>query len=488
MIRTKLKKINLVKAMKLERFGKSLIYPVTLGIFILINLIISSLSARADLSSGKAYTLSQSTKKILKKTDDIVNIKFFASSNLPTKLLPLRSEVVDLLNEYKKEGGGKVAVKVIDPKKDDESLSQAKEAGIPELQFSQLEQDKYALTAAYFGISVSYAEKKEVIPQANDIDNLEYNLTSLIYKLTQKNMSQIGLLGGGFESLRKSLDQYALLPISDLKVINSSYKALLILDDNKKQYSTEEADILNKYFAEGGRAIIFADGVWITDSLQSTKAEHNLGPVLKKFGITVDNDLVLSSLSEMVNFGNDSVQFLVPYPFWVKTNVFNQGAGYFSNFNQLSFPWVSSLSFEKVDGVEIRRLVYTGNRSWTQKEGNIFLNPQTIPQPNEKDFRQYTIIAEARNKKNGQILVVPSSRFIGERYLSKTSGNVNFIINALNDLASGGALSGIRQRTVLFYPLPEMSESQKEIFKYLNIFLLPGIFVLCGAFRLVKRK
>jgi hypothetical protein len=172
----------------------------------------------------------------------------------------------------------------------------------------------------------------------------------------------------------------------------------------------------------------------------------------------------------------------------VKTNVFNQGAGYFSNFNQLSFPWVSSLSFEKVDGVEIRRLVYTGNRSWTQKEGSIFLNPQTIPQPNEKDFRQYTIIAEARNKKNGQILVVPSSRFIGERYLSKTSGNVNFVINALNDLASGGALSGIRQRTVLFYPLPEMSESQKEIFKYLNIFLLPGIFVLCGAFRLVKRK
>jgi hypothetical protein len=50
-----------------------------------------------------------------------------------------------------------------------------------------------------------------------------------------------------------------------------------------------------------------------------------------------------------------------------------------------------------------------------------------------------------------------------------------------------GALLGIRQRVVLFYPLPELPENQKDLFKYLNIFLLPSIFGLLGVFRLTKR-
>ena len=47
-------------------------------------------------------------------------------------------------------------------------------------------QVKTVETDGYSALQVGYGDKKEVIPQATDIESLEYNLTSAIYKLTKK--------------------------------------------------------------------------------------------------------------------------------------------------------------------------------------------------------------------------------------------------------------------------------------------------------------
>jgi len=39
-----------------------------------------------------------------------------------------------------------------------------------------------------------------------------------------------------------------------------------------------------------------------------------------------------------------------------------------------------------------------------------------------------------------------------------------------------------------FYPLPELSDSSKDVFKYGNILLLPVLFGIYGAFRVMRRK
>ena len=43
----------------------------------------------------------------------------------------------------------------------------------------------------------------------------------------------------------------------------------------------------------------------------------------------------------------------------------------------------------------------------------------------------------------------------------------------LSEYTSGGALSGIRSRSVEYYPLPEFIESVKNTIKYTQIFLGP---------------
>ncbi len=497
-----LKKINLVKILKLEKLENSIIIFLALAVFVLLNLLLSTISLRIDLSEGKAYSLSSSTKKILKNLDDLVTIKFFVSSDLPTRLLPLKNDVLDFLNEYKKTSG-KINIKILDPKKDERVLQEAKEQGLPELQFSQLEKDKYAIANVYFGAVISYADKKEVLPQLTDLESLEYNITSSIYKLTKKELEKIAILGkqqkynpqeDDLFTFKKISERQFVLDFIDVssssatKEINPSYKTILVFDNNQKEYDQQEISAIKDYLKNKGKAIFFMDGVWVGDDLNVSEAKHNLFSITQNYGLTVEKNLVLSTSAELVNFGNQMVQFLTAYPYWLKTNNFNLKTPYFSNVTQLIFPWVSSIKIDKRQNLKIEELVKTSKKSWIQEAPTAqVLNPQNIPNPSGS-LREYLITAYAKKDGEGEIVVIPSSRFILERFLGRASDNLEFVLNLLNNLASGGALAGIRQRAVSLYPLPDLGENQKDLFKYLNIFLLPCLLAIVGAFRLVKRK
>lgn len=484
--------------LKLEKMKKNIIILTAIAGFFIANFILSPLPLRLDLSKGQAYTLSKSSKKIITSLDKPTEITFFASSDLPTRLLPLKSEVIDLLQEYDRSSS-KVDIQTLDPKKDSKSLEQVKAAGIPELQFSQVENDKYAVVTGYFGILVSYDNKKETIPQVTDVESLEYNLTSAIYKLSNKNLPQVGVMGFDaatsqteeLSSLKTILSkQFTLTSVNlteENKKIDSSIKALLVFDTNTKQYTDKEINAIKDYLKNKGKAIFFVDGVWIDDNLQATPSKSNLGKITSDYGIKIQNNLILSYSSELVNFGNDVVSFLTPYPFWIKTSSFNEKTSYFSNVNQLIFPWISSLSLEKKKGIEQSELVYSTPNSWEQNS-NFVLNPQQIPQPKEESFKKFMIAAEAKKTDRTHLIVIPSSRFVQNRYISRNSSSMELILNMLNVQASQGSLAGINQRAVGIYPIPTLSSTQQDIFKYANILILPALFALYGAYRLFKRK
>ncbi len=497
-----LKKINFVRLLKLERFKRQFIFIVALAIFFGLNLLLSSFSLRLDFSKGHAYTLSSSTKNILRHLDKPIEIKFFVSSDLPTKLVPVKNEVIDFLNEYSRFGRGKISIKTLDPKRDEAAKSAVQEAGIPELQFSQLEIDKYAVTTAYFGILILSGENKEIIAQATDVDSLEYNLTAAIYKLVKQNLGKIAIIGmtesfdtatDNLATLKKVLRQQFEVDFidiseeSNIEEISKDYKTIIVFDDNQKEYNNQEVAKIKKYLDKKGTAVFFVDGVWVLSNLQTTESKNGLFALLRDWGIEVNKNLILSSTAEMVNFGTETLQFYSIYPFWIRTNNFDTNSSFFSNISYITFPWVSSLTPKSKTNIEVKSLVKTTKNSWQQKN-NFILDPQNITLPAEDQLQEFTVVAQAKKKDNGQIVVIPSSRFVQEDYLSRTSDNLGFTLNILNDLASGGALSGIHQRSVSYYPLPELAENQKDIFKYLNILLLPGLLAVYAVIRLTKKK
>ena len=495
-------KINIMKLLRIERYGKQAIYICTIGLFIFANLIISFVPLRLDFSNGQAYTLSNASKKVVSNLDDIVNIKLYVSSDLPSRMLPVRTDVIDLMNEYSRESRGKLALQIIDPKKDENTAREVREAGIPEIQFSQIEGDKFAVSTSFFGAVISYGKKQEVIPQVTDAESLEYNVTASIYKMTAKESVTVGSVNMKVDQtqgrpsasfLTQILQQqYPFQPV-DLATASGeidpkTYKSVMVFDDNEKHFDQYEVDKLKKYLNNKGQLIVFADGVWVRDTLMTDDANHNLFGLLSEYGLTLNKDLVLSTVSEVVNFGSqDLFSFLSPYPFWIRTNQFAKDVPYVANVRSLTLPWTSSIKLEQKAGYESKSIIESVKTSW-HEDTSFKLSPRDIVSPVESEYNQYVVGAQSINKNGGKIILIPSSRFVLDRYFSRNSNNLDLVLNAVNEMVSGGALTGIRARSVNIYPITNVPQNQHDFLKYVVIFLLPVLFALFGAYRLVKRK
>jgi len=485
-------------------FRKAPVSILLFFLFIIMFIVFSFFPVRLDFSKGSAYTLSPATKKTIQNNSKKIDISLYVSSDLPTRIIPLRTDVVELLQEYRR-GGKNIKVSVIDPKKDTKILEKLKQLGIPELQFSQLEQNKYQTSSFYFGIVLSYGDKNEVIPQVNDYQNLEYNITSAIYRLTKTDMSKVAVIGenpNGYSqqdpltSLKKVLSQqYTVVSLDlstikpeDTKTFLTEYSTIILLDNGANTYPSEQIQLLKQFYEAGKNILVFAGGIKINEqTLGVTQADHNLNELTATYGAQINYSLTLSTSAEYVNFGNEMSQFLAPYPFWIRSNIFDTKSGLFANIQFVTFPWVSSLSLKKNGLASVTPLILSSNRSWMQKD-SFSLNPNTIPQPTQKDLGEFVLGALIKNKKGGEMVVIPSSRFPFEQYMSNGGGNLDFILNTIDTFSSNGALSGIRSRVVSFYPLPDMSDTQKDVYKYTAILLFPLLWGIYGAIRLMKRR
>lgn len=484
-----MKKILLLKFFRLNNLRKNLIILFFISGFILINFFLKFVNLKLDLSKNQAYSISLSTKNILKSLKKNIEIYFFVSENLPTNLIILKNDVLFFLKEYEKQSK-KVIIKVVDPAKDDKSYQLSQEFYIPELQLSQLEQDKFSLSKIYFGIGLKYDGKIESIRQLDNLESLEFNLTSLIYKLSKNNLEKIGLIGETNDLnnfLEITNNQFEIDYPSLEKEIDKKNKTIIFIDKGNKEYKEEELNNLFGYLKNGGRGIFLIDKFAIEEnSLNVVNSKINWDKYFQDFGLSIDNNLVLSLNSQLVSFGGGDFQFLTPYPYWLRTNNFSDKSSYFSNVSGLTFPWVSSLKINEKKNYQYEKLVYSTNKSWVVKD-NIKLDPTTITNP--QSLNQYLLIAKLNLNNNGSLMIVPSSRFLSDKFLNRNEENLKFILNVLYDFTSQGVLSGIKQRTVNVYQLAYFVNLwEKEVFKYLSILLLPGLFLLVGIIKVLRSR
>ncbi|OGK19845.1 hypothetical protein A3C23_04030 [Candidatus Roizmanbacteria bacterium RIFCSPHIGHO2_02_FULL_37_13b] len=494
---------RLIKKIILLVNKNSITFVITIGLsLIALNYALSFLTVRIDLSQGRAYSLSNSTKKLVKALDNKVTIKLFITSDLPAALGPLKTDVIDLVNEFKRVNRSKISVQYADPKKNTKDQDEAKKYNIPELQFSQIEKDKYAVSSSYFGIVISYKDKNELIPQATNVDSLEYDIASSIYKMSRKEDVKIGLIGfpqvldprqDDFYTLKSVLErQFILEPIeatdSGQQRIDSSFQALIVVDSDNHKFNDDQVAVLEKYIENGGQALIMVDGIYVSDDLTTQKANNNLFNLFKYFGLELNQDLILSKTAEVANFSTGQVGFFTVYPFWLKTDNFDEKSSELSSVSALTFPWTSSVKINNGSQFTTRILVKTTKNSWTVQGENIDVSPNSIKPPSENQVKEQNLITVSQSKKDGHVILIPSSRFIKEQFLAQGRGNVNLILNILNNYASKGALSGIRSRSVSINPLVDINDNQKDKVKYLAMLLLPIIFCLYGANRLLKRR
>ncbi|MGH2843866.1 MAG: Gldg family protein, partial [Solirubrobacteraceae bacterium] len=173
-------------------------------------------SARLDLTAGRLYTLSDTTKSYLAQLREPLLIRGYFSSATHPLLAPLIPQLHDLLEEYAVAGGSKVHVQFVDPHKDPKIEAEAANRyNIRPVPFDVAGKYRNSVVNTYFDILVSYGDQFQVLNFRDLIDvkarsetqinvelkNPEYEITSAIRKVL------LSYQGGGspFDALRQPL-------------------------------------------------------------------------------------------------------------------------------------------------------------------------------------------------------------------------------------------------------------------------------------------
>lgn len=486
---------------------------IFLGFVVVINYISTKFFLRFDLTENKEFTISKSTKDILKNLDDIVSINVYFSKKLPPYLENLKLKVEDILKEYQVYSKRKINVNYFDPATDSKLSQSVRFLGIPQVQCNIIEKDKVQVINVYLGMVILYEDKKEVIPVIQDTANLEYDLTSKIIKVTSSETKTIGFLAGheehdiykDYEEIRKLLEaQYR---VCEVKLDNEKTEIdptidTLVIPGPKKEVSKEEIIKIDQFIMGGKKAVFLIDPIKMTEgSLNVVVNEHGFDVLLKSYGLKLNNDLVLDRCSASASFSSGFVYFTVPYPFWVKAIKKNFASKHpvISKLNTLVFPWTGSVKLlPSIDkNIKAVELIKTTEHSWTQ-EGYFNLNPQQDFMSSKTSQNTLAIILSGKFKsafgeekkdlikeslKETQIVLLGNSNFIANNFIQQFESNSIFFLNLMDWLNLGDKLIGIRSRAVVDRPLKEVSEYEKTLLKFMVMFLMPLMVIIYGVVR-----
>ena len=93
------------------RIGVAVVALLVLG----VNLLGSYLRGRIDLTAGNLFTLEDGTRDLLADLDDLVEIRLFASTQLPPELQLQLRDVRDVLADMENAANGNLRVSIVDP-------------------------------------------------------------------------------------------------------------------------------------------------------------------------------------------------------------------------------------------------------------------------------------------------------------------------------------------------------------------------------------
>ena len=356
---------------------KRLSFLPPLLLVILVNILLSWVDFRIDLTQDKKHSISEETKQILTDLEDVVFIKIYLAGDFPTEFKHLQSELLNLLTSFKSIAGDNFDYEVIDPNNtNDESekidlFKQLVKDGLTPTDIEIRSTSSKSSQIIFPGALIYYKDRQQAVnflknsvtKQAGEninasIENLEYEFIAAIHHLAKNNIEKIAFLEGNGEltdkevyDLTESVLQdndklsyhYAIerFNIKEFEIDSSkmeadiskqildlsSFKALIIAKPTIA-FNMLEKFIIDQYIMNGGKILWLIDGVNATmDSLQKAnsfialKNDLNLDDQLFKYGVRINPNLIEDLRSTQIPIvtgysNNMPQQSYFPWPYY----------------------------------------------------------------------------------------------------------------------------------------------------------------------------
>lgn len=521
---------------------------LTIGAVVLVNLISTRVFGRLDLTQNKVYTLSNASRDIVRNLPDYLTVKAYISKDLPPELANTSRYVRDLLDEYHTYSKGKLRFEALDPSSDKKIEEEAGQCKVNRLQIQVLRQQKFEVGAYFLGLCFQYQGKTEAIPEIGQVEGLEYQVSSILKRMTQKKRKVAFTTGhgesdlsNGFSFLKHALDQEF-----ETTTVNPSSAAIgddvdaLVVGGPKQPFDDKGRREIDAFLMKGRGAVILVDGM----AMQAPRGQMpdmmaggakigqandaGLGELLEKYGFKIGQDFVLDrqNVPGPIEVNGRRMLANVPLFVGVKAPQTDKEFSVLAGINAMVFPYASTvelvgpLAGGKPQNGQLWTLAKTSATAWKQS-GFFFFSPTTkIEEGKEKAAYGLAYAYEgtlksaypsatpapgmsspdsaatppSQSKKPVRLMVVGDSDFASDeymqvaRYLPIYQAGAQMLFNGISWTMEDETLTPVRTKTLQARPIQVESDATATAVKAINIAGVPLAFIGFGFLRWRLRR
>ena len=510
----------------------------------------TSVKGRLDLTADKVFTLSDGTEQILSGLDDLLTIELYESKEPPVQVDLVARDINDFLEDL--AGNSKGQVKLVRRFLDFQALDEAQRAleraqdaivsaedeatvrsaeaalndatnayreaqdtarkaqlaGIEPQQFNVQTPNGLEIKNGFLGLTMTYTDRREVIPFVRSLDGFEYRVATLAYNMIQQDVERktiAFLTGHGEKSLQENYNelgrllsqQYNIAELSSSDEIPLDLTGIdvLVVAGPTQRMTTQEYETLSNFLLNGGKMMALVDPVFIEpQQMAAFPNQFHFGDFLEPYGILVEDNLVFDIRSnETITLG--SVR--LPYPYWPRVPTVDRKVA--GDVESVLMPWSSSLGItdSQVGSVEVIPLMRTSQfASVDYSYGDVTPDSPQLDVTDRQLFESDIGVAieSSEIQPNGgsgepfRIVAVGDSDWLTDPIVSQAQENLALGLNLIDWLAQEENLAEIRSKVITTRKLTFSSPSHRNLVQLANVAGIPIIFIVLGIIRYVTRR
>ncbi|MBT5241796.1 MAG: ABC transporter [Rhodospirillaceae bacterium] len=362
-------------------------------LFLAVNIISQTVfsSARIDVTEGRVFTLTKETIPVFQDIQEPIVVRIYFSQAL-SEASPRHSvyyqRVRDLLNQYSGLSGGMLQVQYFDPEPFSDVEDRAVGFGLQAVPLGDIGE------VGYFGLAATNSTDDQEVISFFNLEReafIEYDLTKLVYTLSNPEQPKIGLItslpvDGGmspgmggmggtptppWQIMDQMRDFFEVERLdADLDEISEDIDVLVLAQPDG--LSEIAAYTIDQWILSGGKAIVFADpnlesgnnpqgGMPGPSDLTNTKA------LLKAWGLTLDENVVAGDIQAAVrvNTAAGGRPVISDYPAWLNLQAaaLNQDDAITGDLKNLMLATAGVLTPDSETSLDIRPLIQTSTDS-----------------------------------------------------------------------------------------------------------------------------
>jgi ABC-type uncharacterized transport system involved in gliding motility auxiliary subunit len=437
----------------------------------------------------------------------------------------------------------------IDPAGNPKAEEEAQKAGVQKLQMQQLSKEKVSIGSLYLGLAFEYGDKTDKLPQLAQMEGLEYQISSIIKRLTTRK-GKVAFVQGheelgqsqGLQSLWAALkEDYDLqtIQLADKpERIPDDVDALMIVGPKKPAFTDEAKKIVDEFLMRGKGVGFLVDGMAIqqVNGMQGMAGMNmprmvssnasGIEPLLESYGFKIEPTIIMDEQNmrapEIVN----GQIYLVNLPYFpVATRLGAHDVT--QKLRGVLFPLSSSVQVQGAmkelqdkkaagGGAELVALATSSDKSW-KETGFMMIDATHEYKPGpDKEKGPFTFgwaykgplksayagaapamsNADAKapaseSKGPVRMVVIGNSDFASDQFMQSREiamQNGHFFLNIIDWLLQDETLTPVRGKGVTQRPLEVRNESTPVLVKTGNMLGLPLLFIGYGVVRRWRRR